>query len=264
MQTSAKHQTKKKPAQKSSVLGCGETQPSVAALCASEIAESSQTQPGVAVPRVREVDSEAQSGVAAVVVSDISTDSGTHQGVPLVVSNVSTGSGTHQSVPLVAGSKSAPHGKAKRQYNYPCPLSQCPATMRRDKSFRRHLPLCIKFTSSWEEMRQVRNEDLGFPKKTLQMGSWEARFELVRQRWPSVTTDISEGVVAEMHYLCQLHGWRIPSRFETKPSNSPAVLIRCRPLLFMVDQLSSTRRKLFRVNFSSCGTVKGNSSLLQA
>ena len=155
------------PAQKSSVLGCGKTQPSVAALCASGIAESSQTQPGVAVLRVCEVDSEAQSGVVAVVVSDVSTDSGTHQGVPLVVSNnVSTGSGTHQSVPLVAGSKSAPHGKAKRQYNYPCPFSQCPATMRRDKlknhAFRRHLPLCFKFTSSWEDMREVRNEALGF------------------------------------------------------------------------------------------------------
>ena len=85
------------------------------------------------------------------------------------------------------------------------------------------------------------------------MGSWEALFELVRQRWPSVTTDISEGVVAEMRYLCQLHGWPIPSRFEAKP---PIVLIHWRPLLFMVDQLSSTRRKLFRVNFSSCGTVK--------
>ena len=59
-----------------------------------------------------------------------------------------------------------------------------------------------------------------------------------------------------MRYLCQLHGWPIPSRFETKPPNSPAVLIYWRPLLFMVDQLSSTRRKLFRVNFSSCGTVK--------
>ena len=165
------------PARKSSVSGCGETQPGVAALLVSGIAESSQTQPGVAVPRTCESSSEAQSGVAAAVISDVSTGSGTQPSVPLV-SNVSARSGTHKSVPLVAGSKSTPHGKVKRRYNYACPISQRPAAMRRDKlkdhAFRWHLPLCFKLTSSWEELRLVRNEALGFLIREMQLGSWEA------------------------------------------------------------------------------------------
>ena len=270
----------------------------VAALRVSGIAEGSQTHSGVAVPRVCGVDgvtqlgvamdvvgtvSETQSGVATVVVEIVSeTQSGvatvvnrtdsetqtgvatelispngeTQQGVPLVVSG--TNCETHLGVPLVVGSKSAPQRKGNRQYDYPCPLSQCPATMRRDKLknhvFRRHLPLCFKFTTSWGEMRQEREEAICFLIKSLQLGSWEALFEFVRQKWQSVTTDIADGIVSEMRRLCQIHGWPIPSQFQTKPPNSPAVLIHWRPLLFMVDQLSSTGRKLFRVKFSSSGS----------
>ena len=225
--------------------------------------------------------------------------SGTPNSVPTECSNKS-GSETLDSVPIFAGSKTTPacsntsgsvpkvdgglttstsggtQGKdsgtcrstPRHQYNYECPLKYCPASMRRDKlrehAFRRHLPLCFKCTPTWGNMRQVRSEALGFLIRELRLGSWGALFEFVRQKWQSMTTEISEGVVSEMRYLCKLHGWPIPSKFETHPPGSPAVLIHWRPLLFLVGQLPDAKRRFFQSSFSSSSSKVGPPAVVRS